>query len=149
MAHSVALRAARAAFSQVDTDEVRAVADQALLEAWERYDPARGCAFSTYAYPWIRGAALRAATGDRTRHAIHGPLEEDHPAGSGERGLELAVEARRALRRVPYRDRGLVFRHVVLDGAFATMPGTQSAPALRRRFRRAIARARGPAWRRR
>jgi RNA polymerase sigma factor for flagellar operon FliA len=41
-----------------DTDDLRGWGQQGLLEAKQRFDPARGVRFSTFAYYRIRGAVL-------------------------------------------------------------------------------------------
>lgn len=40
-------------------DELRAVANLALLEALPNFDPARGAKFTTYAFQYVRGAMLK------------------------------------------------------------------------------------------
>lgn len=41
---------------RVERDDLVAYGNMGLLDAWRRYDPARGAAFSTFAYYRIRGA---------------------------------------------------------------------------------------------
>jgi DNA-directed RNA polymerase specialized sigma24 family protein len=148
LAHGVALRAARSVCPHLDADEVRAVADHALVEAWQHFDPSRGCTFTTYAYEWVRGAALRVACRARWRQSVSSVLDEEQLSVCEGPGLETRIAARRALRRVPYRDRGLVFDRVVLGEPFARMAARGGVSVLRRRFRRALGSACGP-WRRR
>ena len=142
MAHGVALRAARAVHPWLDAEEIRAVADAALVEAWQHFDSGRGVAFTTYAFPWIRGAALRAARAIGAQHTRRARYDEGRSGCLASTPIDLAVEARVALRRIGYRDRGLVFGHVVQGRSFVAMAAGVSAPALRRRYRRALRRAR-------
>lgn len=44
----------------IDRDLLENVAEHALLQAVERFDPARGYRFSTYAVPWVKGCVKRA-----------------------------------------------------------------------------------------
>ena len=149
MAHAVALRIARGRCVGLDTDEICALADHALVEAWQRFDSSRGVAFTTYAYRWVAGAASRAIRSNRAwgRRAV--ALDESAMAGTSAAVIERAFEARRALRRVRYRDRGLVFNHAVLGTPFSAMVDRRSARALRRRYRGALRLAVCPMARRR
>jgi RNA polymerase sigma factor (sigma-70 family) len=44
---------------RIDHDELRAVANLALLDAIRNFDPSRGVKFTTYAYIYVRGAMVK------------------------------------------------------------------------------------------
>jgi RNA polymerase sigma factor for flagellar operon FliA len=56
LVRSIAWQAHRTAPASVEIDDLVAFGFLGLMEAAERFDPARGVQFTTYAYPRIRGA---------------------------------------------------------------------------------------------
>ena len=62
-ARALALKEARRLPSQLDVDELIQLARIGLLQAARAFEEGRGCAFTTFAYPRIRGAIL-----DGVRH---------------------------------------------------------------------------------
>ena len=139
MAHGVALRIARSSGRLMEADEIRAVADHALVEAWQRFDPRRGERFSTYAFHWVRGATLKALS--RTSCPVDVDVDVEGLSGEARVSIDVMVAGRRALRRVPYHDRGLVFEHVVMEQSLRRLARGRSLSALRGRYRRALGRA--------
>ena len=139
MARRVALKIASRSPALLSRDEAIALAESALVEAWQRYDPERGAAFLTYAYPWVRGALLRVVTRAREREAFERPLQGELCA----HGLqEVALEARWLWRRLPSHARAIVFERVVLERSYAELGEGSSASTARRRVTRALAETR-------
>jgi hypothetical protein len=136
MAHYVAERAARHACTTMERDDVLALADAALVEAWQHFVPERGIKFTTYAYPWVKGAIVRAADRLNRRSAWEQGLVADPIA---RRGPWEAALARGALALIPRADRRLVWAHLVCDRPFEGLVRGCSATATRRRFHRALA----------
>jgi DNA-directed RNA polymerase specialized sigma subunit len=140
MAHSVAVRLARRVCPRLERDEVLALADAALVEAWHCFAPDRGVRFSTYAYPWIRGAILRSGERLNQRSRREQSLVEGSIASCGTLTMILA---RNALARVPRRDRRMVLAHLLDERAFKDLTQGGSASTTRRRYHRALEVARG------
>ena len=123
----------------MDRDDVLSLADAALMEAWQGYDPARGARFSTYAYPWVRGAILRASERTNQRLCRQQPLTQGAIVSPS---TLVTIEARNALERIPRRDRSLVLAHLLEERPFNGLVRGCSASAVRRRYHRALALAR-------
>lgn len=111
-----------------------------LMQAYERFDPERGVRFSTYATWWVRQAVLQARRTDdmirRPRSAISDPdgpraellldAPDALPEGLVDRTstavVDLAVlsasraELRRAMRRLPRRERTILALRYGFDG---------------------------------
>ena len=104
-----------------------------LRRAAEKFDPARGCAFSTYAVPWIRkrtGEAAAAWSAARAASTLDAPLGEDgsasladmipdenaeSPAEAADRSMARDY-ARALLAGLPGRDRAMVEMHFGFRG---------------------------------
>jgi RNA polymerase sigma factor (sigma-70 family) len=126
-----------------DADSIRQAALMGLWHAAQRFDESRGLTFSTFAWPVIRGYALRelrrsnlvvipdaihgerraelldrltptALPGDRRHYETHGYLVEDTRADEREQ-IERAEAIERALACLDGRS-GLVLRRRFLDG---------------------------------
>jgi RNA polymerase sigma factor (sigma-70 family) len=63
----------------LDLEELVSVGNEALVRAARRYDPNRGCAFSTYAVAYIRGCVLQAIS---RRHPLRPVYRPDHPGST-------------------------------------------------------------------
>ena len=134
MVYKLAAQIHRTLGRKGELDDLVSFGVEGLMRALERFDPARGCAFSTYAYPRIRGAIW---DGVRASCPVHGRQYRRLMAAQGERVFVTSVEevspallrdaapaaddecdARRlrrqlgaALARLPERDRTLLERH--------------------------------------
>ena len=120
-------------------EELCAVADVALVEAWARYVPGEGARFTTYAFPWVRGALLRHHA-RRQRHARCEAMRDDASAVSGAQ-IEV-VSTRALLSPLCTEARNLVWSHVVEGRSFAELARESSPSTLRRRYHAALARLR-------
>jgi len=67
------LKVYRSQFTEDEFHDLLQEGTVGLLDAMDRYDPKSGCAFSTYAVPYIRGTALKYI--DRKRNAIRMPAD--------------------------------------------------------------------------
>ena len=61
LVRGLAVRCRRALGLQTDLEDLVQLGMTGLLEASSRFDASQGVEFSTYAYPWIRGAMLNGA----------------------------------------------------------------------------------------
>ena len=86
LVHHVARQIHRRVSSDVELDELVSAGTMGLIEALERFEPARGLAFSTFAVPRVRGAIL-----DELRRI-------DHVPSSMRRRTRTLSTAREALR---------------------------------------------------
>ncbi|HEY2897856.1 MAG TPA: FliA/WhiG family RNA polymerase sigma factor [Gemmatimonadaceae bacterium] len=86
LVHHVARQIHRRVSSDVELDELVSAGTMGLIEALERFEPARGLAFSTFAVPRVRGAIL-----DELRRI-------DHVPSSIRRRTRTLSTAREALR---------------------------------------------------
>lgn len=135
MAHRVALKLARRFCPRMERADVIATADMALLEALQAYDPTRSVRFSTYAYPWVRGAIFRAGERFNRTSERERPLEGDTIHSKGPWG-ELV--ARDVLRHIPRRERRLVLEHLLFERPFEGLVRGCSASTARRRYHSAL-----------
>jgi RNA polymerase sigma factor FliA len=135
MVYKLAAQIHRTLGRKGELDDLVSFGVEGLMRALERFDPARGCAFSTYAYPRIRGAIW---DGVRASCAVHGKQYRRMRGQDGPRVFVQSVEelapslladeeaptvdsqcdARRlrgwlgtALARLPKRDRDLLRKH--------------------------------------
>lgn len=88
---------------------------QGLHRALELFDPQKGYAFATYAWPWIRGAALREAKRTAPLREFHAAIEHDIPVSEARVHEEDQEEAQALVRSLPPRHRLLVER-LFFDG---------------------------------
>jgi RNA polymerase sigma factor for flagellar operon FliA len=110
----------------VSFDELRALANAGLTEAAERYDPARGATFTTFAWYRIQGAildGLRRSTGrasappprvvslDALRDRGFDAAGDAPAPGDGIDRARRAARLRAAIARLPDRPRALVTKH--------------------------------------
>ena len=102
-----------------------------LLSAIDDFDPHRGASFSTFAFWRVRAAITHAlsANGRRTRDRDGGgtPVVELLPDDAASQPDELVIEQarrralRRAIRRLPVRERAIVRRHFGVDREAETL----------------------------
>jgi RNA polymerase sigma factor for flagellar operon FliA len=135
MVYKLAAQVHRSLGRKGELDDLVSFGVEGLMRALERFDPARGCAFSTYAYPRIRGAiwdGVRASCrvpGNQYRRLLgqDGPrvfvdsVEEVDRAWLADENtppVDSQCDARRlrgylgaALARLPERDRDLLHKH--------------------------------------
>jgi len=95
----------------LDIDELVAIGSVGLVESAARFDASRGIAFSTFAYPRIRGAIIDGiAQLRKTRERAADPLELiTEPMADVDRARALR-KVREEVLRLPPRDRYLVAR---------------------------------------
>lgn len=119
LVESVLVAVSRSLPAHVDRDDLRACGMMGLLAALDRYDPARGAAFATFARPRVRGAMLdhvrRLAPSGRTTIVTHDPtplIDTADPAHVCNRREEHRM-LRAALADLEQRDQDIVrLRHV-------------------------------------
>jgi len=135
----LAIRMIHRARPYLEMDDLIAIGTEALLRAAERFDPARGVAFGSFAYLRVRGAmcegigvvgplsrgVARRRPGRPERRALPVvfPLDDRHLSGGATRAelgdeMTLAIDATRigprltdALDRLDDRDRQLIVRY--------------------------------------
>lgn len=123
----------------MDMDEVAGAAWQGVVRAAQKYDPAFGTSFATYAARWIGQYVARAAdkfwdprlgpkvSGDSPRNHgerktvtlwdyVAGPHDPARDAAEADRRAELRRRVAQVLRRVPERHRRVLELRWGLDG---------------------------------
>ncbi len=117
--HFYALRLGRRHQDLLGRDELRSIADAAMLAAWERYDPHRA-AFHTFARYWVYGAVLRAVEkelAERSQREEFGrvtpPLVDDR--------LHDATALRQLVARLPSDQRRVLIAHAVGGDSLSTI----------------------------
>ena len=139
MAHSLARRLSRGRMSGCTFEDLSARADEALVEAWQRFVPGQGAAFTSYAHPWVRGALLR----ELERARRHAGREEAllHEPGSLS-GAFAQTYVSQVMNAMPQGSQCLVWAHVVEGQPLSALTGRWSESTLRRRYQAALAAAR-------
>lgn len=111
--HAYAIWCARRTRGLLTKDEVRSVADLAMVRAWSHFDPGRGASFATYARKAVRFGVARALRREQQQRRLKDTLEERTwlaPIPAEYRG-DLLVELSRTLSTLPAPEADALVRH--------------------------------------
>jgi RNA polymerase sigma factor (sigma-70 family) len=97
----------------VDFDDLVQEAALAVVRVAQRFDPAKGFTFSTYAYTSVEWTLIREIRRHQSMHGLPGAFDRPAPEGLD---ADAAEEVNRLLARLPERDRFAVVRRFGLDG---------------------------------
>jgi RNA polymerase sigma factor (sigma-70 family) len=97
----------------VDFDDLVQEAALAVVRAAQRFDPARGFTFSTYAYPTVEWTLIRAIRRHWPVHGLPGAFDRPAPDVAD---VDTVDEVNRLLAHLPDRERLAVVRRFGLDG---------------------------------
>ncbi|MCB9728948.1 MAG: sigma-70 family RNA polymerase sigma factor [Deltaproteobacteria bacterium] len=134
--HRLAVKLTRGGRALMSEEEARAVADAAMVTAWQRWDATRGVPFAIYARHWVRGAVARALRAAR-RQAPLDPFLVSELVVTRQSAERVAL-ARLLLSRVPPEDRAFLAEHHLDELSFTELGesyGRNSAWAYRRHRR--------------
>lgn len=109
--HYFALRLGRRHRDLLSRDELRSIADGAMLDAWQRYRPGR-CAFTTFARHWVYGAVLREVARELAERARRAEFELVAPPLI-DCGPHPGAMVRQLVERLPRRERGVLISHAL------------------------------------